>query len=158
MRMMGSRWAAAMFALIALSGCGAMPASAPAFVDAPDPGPGLSNVYIYRLGAYPSLRTPALLVDGRRVFRPREQAYTVVALAPGTHQVTLDWAADTGWPDLQFPIEVPAGEPLFLKISGDFTPASGGYYVAESNARRVDAALARAELRDCCRYQAPDAR
>lgn len=140
--------------LLLLGACATVPANAPAYSRAPDPAAGLSNVYIYRIGAYPTMRAPMISIDGRRVISPAERAYTVVALAPGLHQVEVNWAWDTGWPDLNFPIEVEADTPLYLKVSGSIEPTGGGF-LAGSSTEKVPQAVAEPEMIACCRYVRP---
>ena len=84
---------------------------------------------------------PAVKIDGRLIISPAEKAYTVVALAPGPHEVEVNWAWDTGWPDLKFTIDVEAAKPLYLKISGSFENR-GSTYLAGSSTQRVPQAIA----------------
>ena len=142
------------FVLTLFSGCATLPASAPAYTRASEAPSGQANVYIYRVGAYPSLRTPKIMIDGVAIIDPPEKAYTFISLPAGTHEFVVNWAWDTGWPDLKFPITVVAGMPLYIKISGRFEPNGTGY-TAGSIARVVSPAEAEQELSTCCRYMAP---
>jgi hypothetical protein len=141
--------------LLLLGACASVPANAPAYSRAPEPAEGLSNVYIYRIGAYPTLRAPMISIDGRNVISPAERAYTVVALAPGPHEVQVNWAWDTGWPDLKFPILVEAGKPLYLKVSGSFDNIGGNTYRAGSSTQELPQVVAEPEMTACCRYVRP---
>lgn len=143
--------------LLLLGACATVPANAPSYARAPDAPAGLSNVYIYRIGAYPTLRAPKVTIDGRFIISPAEKAYTAVALPPGPHVVEVNWAWDTGWPDLKFTIDVEAGQPLYIKISGSFENR-GLSYLAGSSAFRVAQEAAEPEMRACCRYVAPSTR
>lgn len=142
-----------------LSGCASVPSGAPPYARAPEPPSGNTNVYIYRLGAYPTLRTPSIVVDGKKVFDPPEKAYTVITLEPGAHKFVVNWSWDTGWPDLEFPFEVRSGTPLYIKISGSFDYKGSDYrgriYEAGSLAHAVSMSQAEAELTVCCRYIPP---
>ncbi len=137
-----------------LSACATVPMNAPTYVRAADPPAGQSNLYIYRIGAYPTLRAPIIYVDDQPIISPAERAYTVVPLPVGTREVRVDWAGDTGWPDLKFPIEIEGRAPLYIKISGSFENR-GSYYNAGSSARLVPQELAEPELLECCRYVRP---
>lgn len=141
-------------AILVLAGCAIVPSNAPTYARAADPPQGETNVYIYRIGAFPILRTPTILIDGKRIFDPPEKSYTVVALPPGPHEFKVDWAWDTGWPDLTLPMSVDT-QPLYIKISGSFTPKGARVYEAGSYAQRVAPAAAEAEMAQCCRYLAP---
>jgi hypothetical protein len=134
--------------------CATVPSNAPNYRRAANPGPGLANVYIYRIGAYPTLRTPKVTIDGSRIFDPPEKSYTVVTLPGGLHEMKIDWAWDTGWPDLDFPISVVAGQSLYIKISGSFRGTGRGFQ-AGSYAKEVPQATADYELANCCRLIAP---
>lgn len=147
------RWILLAMAL-ALSACATVPANAPTYSRAPEPQAGTTNVYIYRIGAYPTLRAPKVSIDGRFVISPAEKAYTAVALAPGPHVVEVNWAWDTGWPDLKFTIDVEAGKPLYIKISGSFQN-HGSSFTAGSSAYDVPQETAEPEMRACCRYVKP---
>lgn len=142
--------------MLFLGACASVPANAPTYARAPEAPAGLSNVYIYRIGAYPTLRAPAVRIDGRLIISPAEKAYTVVALAPGPHEVEVNWAWDTGWPDLKFTVDVEAATPLYLKISGSFQ-TRGSTYVAGSSTQRIPQAIAEREITACCRYVPPRA-
>ena len=134
--------------------CASVPANAPKYARAASPRAGYANVYVYRIGAYPILRTPTISIDDKTVFDPAEGSYTVVSVPVGRHQFKVDWAWDTGWPDLVFPIVV-SSEPLYIKISGSFTP-TGLQFEAGSYAHGVEPAAAEAELVQCCRYVSPN--
>ena len=137
------------------SGCAAIPSDAPAYVRATSAPAGLENVYIYRKGAYPTLRSPIIRVNTKEIVSPPEGSYTVFPIVPGVHTVTVEWSWDTGWPNLDFPIEVKPGESFFLKLSGSFDQVSGSTYSAGSVAQQVEPAAAEAEMAKCCRYIRP---
>lgn len=138
--------------LLLLGACASVPANAPAYRRAPEPAAGLTNVYIYRIGAYPTLRAPMVSIGQRRIISPAERAYTVVALPPGPHEVNVNWAWDTGWPDVTFTVEVEADKPLYLKVSGSFDQISGTTYLAGSSVQPVAQSVAEPEMTACCRY------
>lgn len=140
--------------MLLTAACATVPAQAPAFKRAADTPPGKANVYIYRIGAYPTLRKPTITVDGTTVFAPPERSYTVIALDRGQHELKVDWAWDTRWPDLAVPLTVES-EDLYIKITGSFDRAEGTTYRAGSYALKVDRAVAEAEMAKCCRYLAP---
>lgn len=140
---------------LSLSACATIPADAPSYSRAVDASPGYENVYIYRIGAYPTLRTPTVAIDGIKVFDPPEKGYTVVSLAKGTHELTVKWSWDTGWPNLTFPFNVTAAAPLYIKISGSFETVGVGQFKAGSLVQVIPHVLAESELTSCCRYIAP---
>lgn len=144
--------------LVFLTACAGVSSHAPAYARAPSPPASSANIYIYRIGAYPTLRTPTIKIDGARIFDPPEKAYTVVSLEEGVHKFTVNWAWDTGWPDLEFPLQVRAGSPKYIKISGSFDTSRSDANVLGSLAQLVPEPAAEAELRACCRYMAPRAR
>jgi hypothetical protein len=145
-------WPISAFAV--LSACAVVPKNAPPYSRAPDPPPGTANVYIYRIGAYPTARAPTVAIDNKPIFDPPERSYTVIVLPEGRHEFKVDWAWDTGWPDLTFPVAVESQTSLYIKISGSFTQ-SGLTYEAGSYARRVDQTAAELEMTKCCRYLTP---
>ncbi len=136
---------------LSLTACATVPSGAPSYSRAANPPSPNANVYIYRIGAYPTLRTPTVTIDGKAIFDPPEKSYTFVTLAPGSHEFKIDWSWDTGWPDLAFPLVVEPSVPIYIKISGSFTP-NGTHYTAGSVARAVQQPVAEQELSSCCRY------
>jgi hypothetical protein len=143
------------FAMALLSACATVPANAPTYRPVADAPAGWSNLYIYRLGAYPRLRTPAVSVDDGNVFDPPEGAFTVVRVPSGPHEVTVHWSWDTGWPNLKFQVATKSGGATYLKISGSFDTVGAGYFRAGSYANVVRPEFAEQELRNCCRYIPP---
>jgi len=137
--------------LMLLSACASIPDSAPRYERLPPAPDNLVNVYLYRVGANPTKRTPTIYIDEREVFDPPERAYTVLNLSPGKHSVATRWLWDTGAPNLSFPIDIPVGESYYLKLSGDFK-TSGGYWKTTSVVFHVDEKIAEQELKNCCRY------
>ncbi|HEY0157392.1 MAG TPA: hypothetical protein VGF28_08920 [Thermoanaerobaculia bacterium] len=142
------------FVTLALAACATVPANAPTYRRAPAAPPGKANLYIYRIGAYPTLREPTISVDGKVIFTPPEGAYTVVALEEGQHELKVDWAWDTRWPDLKLPLEIQSRD-LYMKISGSFTRSGLNDYEAGSYAFAVEQAVAEREIAACCRFLAP---
>jgi hypothetical protein len=136
---------------ILLSSCATIPDSAPPFEPAPPRIDGRINFYIYRIGAFPTKRTPTVFVDDREVFDPPEGAYTVVAVAPGMHRVRTVWSGDTGAPNLSFEIAVPSGKPYYLKLTGKLFSSYPRWH-NQSEAMSPDQGTAERELTACCRY------
>ena len=142
--------------LLLLSACATVPSSAPSYTLAAAPPEGYSNVYIYRHRAYPTLRAPMVQVNGIEVISMAEGAYTVVQLPPGEHHISVNWAWDTGRPDVDASFDVKADQPAYIKVSGSFEP-QGLNYIAGSLIGARTQAEAEPEMRACCRYVAPRA-
>jgi hypothetical protein len=138
---------------VVLTSCASVPA-APRFNPAAVAPPGKANVYIYRTGAYPTLSRPTISIDGKTIFAPPEGYYTVITLNEGLHEFKVDWAPDTQWPDVVFPLEVEYDD-VYIKISGSLTRKDGNEYLAGSYADPVDRVTAEAEMTQCCRYLPP---
>ena len=145
----------ALVVLLGLSACASVPSDAPAYRRLSDPDGGNSHLYFYRLGAYPKLRTPSVLVDSKLVFDPPEGAYTVVTLPAGMHTVKIDWSADTGWPDLEFQVTLQDRISHYLKITGS-SEMIGTSIRAGSRVVRMPQNEAEKEIRECCRYIPPE--
>ena len=142
------------FLAVVLVACATVPAGSPTYRRAPAAPPGKANLYIYRIGAYPTLRKPTISIDGKVIFTPPEGAYTIVTLEEGQHEFKVDWAWDTRWPDLKLPLEIESQD-LYIKISGSFTRSGFNEYEAGTYANRVDQTVAEREMAACCRYLAP---
>lgn len=141
-------------AMMLTGACATIPSDAPPFSRAAAAPAGLENLYIYRQGAYPTMRSPIVRINGKEIVSPPEGSYTVVPITPGTHTVLVEWSWDTGWPNLDFPIEVKPGESFYMKISGSFEQ-SGLNYRAGSSASQVEPVAAETEMKTCCRYIRP---
>ena len=139
--------------VLLVAGCAGVPRTAPAYSRAPDAPPGRANVYIYRIGAYPTMRIPTISIDGKVIFGPPEGSYTVVALPEGKHEFKVNWGWDTGWPDLDFPFSVESSA-RYLKLSGSYSPRGDGGFEAGSFAQWMNQSVAEPEMTKCCRYLA----
>ncbi len=155
-----------------MSACASvMPANAPDYARAEAPPAGQAHLYIYRNGAFPAKRTPRITVDGKRVFDPPEGAYTMLTLPPGQHVAEMTWTFDLKQPKRATPVTLGDRGVHYLKITGDFDyePPSFQQEVVMSMTAGVfsfphtfswlvempqDAA--EREMRDCCRYVAPE--
>lgn len=122
----------------------------PVDVDAP------ARLVVYRINAYPTLRTPKVMVNDRLMFRPKQRTYAEMQLPAGRHDIVVNWSKDTGWPDLAFVIDIAPGETKYLQISGSYTrgPTTGiatFEYEAGSMAYEVDPAQGAEDIRTCCK-------
>lgn len=122
----------------------------PVDVDAP------ARLVVYRINAYPTLRTPKVMVNDRLMFRPKQRTYAEMELPAGRHDIVVNWSADTGWPDLAFTLDLAPGETKYLQISGSYTrgPTTGiatFEYEAGSMAYEVDPEKGAEDIRTCCK-------
>jgi hypothetical protein len=154
----GLCWVCALAIVLALPSAHAQEAPASVPPDAPESAEttvmttvdAVSTLVVYRINAYPTLRTPKVMVNDRLMFRPKQKTYAEMNLPPGRHRIVVDWAMDTRWPDLGFEIELRPGETKYLQISGTFQ-ISGYEYTAGSMAREVDPVKGAEDIRTCCR-------
>lgn len=140
-----------------LVGCASLPSNAPPFTPALRAPDDYATVYFYRVGAYPKLRTPDVLIGGIKVYEPPELAYTWVYVKAGERKFRVQWARDTGWPPVEFARALTAGESYYIKISGSFedkglTSYNTITHVLGSWAELIPARQAEAELSACCKY------
>ena len=151
-------WACGLAIALALGGARAQEAPTPATPAPPEDAEttvmttvdAVSTLVVYRINAYPTLRTPKVMVNDRLMFRPKQKTYAEMDLPPGRHRIAVDWSMDTGWPDLGFEVEIRPGETKYIEISGSFT-RNGYEYAAGSVAREVDPAKGAEDIRTCCR-------
>jgi len=150
----GSAATVAILAL-ALTACATISENAPPYSPAPPPDQGSAIIYLYRVGAYPKLRTPGVYVDDRKIFDPPEKAYTWTYASEGRHNILIDWMWDTGAPDLKFNIDLKSGEAYYIKISGSFESkwlVFATLMKTGSSAKLIPRPEAEKELYECCRY------
>ena len=143
--------------LTVLAGCTTIPDDAPPYSRAASAPERYQNVYIYRLGAYPTNFTPEVSLDGSKVFDPPEKAYTALVLSEGEHSIHVHWSEMAGWPDVSDFFIVNSG-PVYIKISGSSEVLNMNWMKLGSSVRIVPQAEAESELRACCRYIKPGAK
>jgi hypothetical protein len=128
-------------------------ASSTTQTDVPPAAVATGRLVVYRINAYPTLRRPKVIVDGALMFRPKQKTYAEMELPSGRHNVVVNWPWDTGWPDLDFDIEIAPGETKYLQISGSFTPADSNSYEVGSAAYEVEPEKGAEDIRTCCKRQ-----
>lgn len=79
-------------------------------------------MYVYRVGAYPSLRLPDIKIDDASVFSPPELGYTWVYVKGGERSVQVDWPWDIGAPDLRFSRRFDAGSAYYRLWQSGWEP------------------------------------
>jgi hypothetical protein len=140
--------------MIFASACATVPADAPAFSRAAAAPAGFENLYIYRPPGPPIYGSPSIKIDSNEVASPPSWSYTVIPIASGQHTVLIDWGWWSGWPALDFPIQVKPGESLYLRIGSDLD-FSFMYDTRRSEAQEVESTVAEREMKQCCRYVRP---
>lgn len=138
-----------------LSGCAMIPLGALAYSPAREAPAGFSNIYLSRKGANPTLRSPVINIDGKRVLSPPAGSCSVLPLAVGVHAIEVNWSDDTGWPDLDFSLEARPGETQCLKLSGSYSYDSQKFRMG-SVVDRLSPVYAIPEMKLCCRYIRPE--
>lgn len=137
-------------------GCTTIPQDAPPYSPAPMANDDKGILYMYRLrDDYPTARAPNILIDNKQIFEPWVGAYTWIYLSPGTHKVKVDWPWDSGWPDLDFEVDIVSQKEHFLKISGSFQQSFSGFTMG-SKASYIDKNIAETELNECCKFIIPN--
>jgi hypothetical protein len=164
-----------LFLLLALGGLSActtvvVPPDAPPYRRAPPPQAGLSNLYIYRTGAFPKARAPSVRVDGKRMFDLPEGGYIMLTLPAGPHRVEIAWALDVRLRNRRVLVNLGDQGASYLKITGefDFRPGSAeeellvgmtadvlSHHQMYSWLVEMQQEDAERDLRDCCRNLAP---
>lgn len=110
-----------MFVLVA-QGCASVQ-TGPNFVNASEPGAGISLVYVYRPSSPPFLLSPEMKLDDIPITDLPSSSYFHVSVTPGEHLVTSDWHGVSGVAD---------GE-----IRHTFEPDTV-YYVRVANTMSID--------------------
>ncbi len=92
-------------------------ATGPLFVPAA-PVDGKAIVYVYRMNKDDGLaaRDAYFYVDDRHAFDLRPNGYSYIALAPGEHNLRLEWAWDVLAPPFTIPLTVRAGETHYYRL------------------------------------------
>lgn len=129
-----------------------LPPDAPPYSRAPAPPDGYALVYLYRIGAYPRLHLPDILINNQFAWEPPEHAYTWVHVKAGYTDFQIKWTF-SGWPNLSFTRPLKGGETYYLKFYGGHEGAAP--VKLSTMARFVEPAEAENELRSCCRFIPP---
>lgn len=147
--------------LSTLVGCASVPADAPGFAPAPPAPAGYATVYLYRVGAFPTLRKPNVMVNQALMVEPPELSYTWAHVKAGAVPFRVEWAIDTGWPPVAFSRDLASGQSYYFKLSGSSeNKGLTGYntvtHVMGTRVAVVAEAQAQAELLTCCKYIKPE--
>ncbi|MBS0225945.1 MAG: DUF2846 domain-containing protein [Proteobacteria bacterium] len=108
------------------------------------------KLVIYRLNAFPSMRTPQLRIDGKDIGRPKEKTYIELDLPPGSHRIEVLWAKDTGWPSLDFQLIVQMGQVTYFKLTGSYEKIDGMTRWLGTSMEPIDPSSAAQEIATCC--------
>lgn len=142
------------FAAVLLAACVTVPSDAPPYRPAPMAEAGSGTLYIYRTGNPRSIRAPDILVNGKLLVEPPFGAYTWSHYPAGSYRIQVKWAADVTTPNLDFNIDIRAGEDYYLRLTDTFR-AEGNLWKFATKADRVPKIQAETELTACCRYVKP---
>ena len=106
-------------AFVGLSACATDPAAGPAFAAAPEPSPGRTRLYVFRIDPHRSLSTVELAIDRQSKGNLRHGEYATFELAPGIHRLDLRQRGlafvSWGWNGEQ--LRAQAGETIYLEVS-----------------------------------------
>ena len=144
-----------------LAGCATAPSSAPGYRQAPPAPSGYATIYLYRVGAPPTLRKPNVVVNETLLVEPAEMTYTWAHIKAGSQAFRIEWAWDTGWPPVAFTRELAAGQSYYFKLSGSFeNKGLTGYntitHILGTRVGLVPQVQAESELAACCKYIQPE--
>ncbi|GAA5215225.1 hypothetical protein ACFSJ3_01805 [Corallincola platygyrae] len=156
-----------LFLIATLSGCAStIPDDAPAYSPAPPSPDGSGTLYIFRMKTDRSTEwVPQIYVERDMVTPLPAGAYTNIYLPEGKYRVRVVWPEKAYTPDLDFPIEVAAGEELYLSLKeqkrkvgalqkSKLRPADL-LYEYSNRAQFTEKKIAVLQLKECCRYLEP---
>ncbi|MFH2138787.1 MAG: DUF2846 domain-containing protein [Candidatus Omnitrophota bacterium] len=147
------------FLLMFISGCATVSKKLPQYEQITSLKDGYAIVYIYRDNAYPLLHSPMVTIDDKKIFQPKERAYSWVYLKDGKHKIKFNWGTLSGGADVEFELEVKNKQHYYLKLHGSY---SGEHKIImiettfTSIVSILDQEVAEKELIELdCRYVAP---
>ena len=104
---------------VGLSACATDPVAGPAFAAAPEPSPGRTRLYVFRIDPHPSLSTVELAIDRQSEGNLRHGEYATFELAAGIHRLDLRQRGlafvSWGWNGEQ--LRAQTGETIYLEVS-----------------------------------------
>ena len=137
---------------LALAGCAAAP-TGPKFAEMvlPQPPQDQALIVVYREYAEPTALGAKIDVDGTQIFDIPQTGFAHAIVAPGKHALALRWPAASGTPGWQGEAEWNAGQTYYYQLRG----SSGMGWHFKSGLDPVDAGLAHATMKTCCRLITP---
>ncbi len=116
------------------------------FEAAPPPPPGFALVYIYRPDCPPRLRGARIFIDGQKVAKLTNKAYTWFYVSEGSHALNTAWGSIyKGAEEVNKNLNIVAGESYYFRMSGT-TVTNYSYDSHTSALDPVTANLAEKEL------------
>jgi hypothetical protein len=137
-----------MCSLLGLAGCAAAP-TGPKFTEMvlPQPPQDKAMIVVYREYASPTKLAAKIDVDATQIFEIPQQGLAHSIVDPGKHAFALRWPAASGTPGWHGEADWQSGQTYYYQLRG----SSGHGWHFESSLDPVDAGLAHATMRGCCR-------
>lgn len=138
--------------LLSLAGCAAAP-TGPKFSEMvlPQPPQDKAMIVVFRDYAEPTALAGKVDVDATQIFEVPQTGFAHAPVDPGKHALALRWPAASGTPGWQGEAEWEAGKTYYYQLRG----SSGMGWHFKSGLDVVDAGLAQATMKTCCRLITP---
>lgn len=118
--------------------------------------PENANFIIYREYAEPTVWSPTIKIDGRKLAALGNRRYTATHLEPGTYSVKLVWPLLSGQRGKEIEVTIKEGETRYFEIVGISQVSGVGYQViyftVGSGIAEIEPAFAKAAIQQCCKF------
>jgi hypothetical protein len=112
-------------------------------------------VFVYREYAQPTVWSPTVKIDGRKVVAIRNRSYTAVRVKPGDHIVSLTWPIIAAQGGARMEVTVEKGKAHFVEVTGVSQYVPGVYIRTGSGIALVSPDHAVLTIEKCCKFSPP---
>lgn len=131
-------------------------ASDPETADVTTNMPENANFIIYREYAEPTVWSPTIKIDGKKLAALGNRRYTATHLEPGTYSIKLVWPLLSGQRGKEIEVTIKEGETRYFEIVGISQVSGVGYQViyftVGSGIAEIEPAFAKAAIEQCCKF------
>lgn len=136
--------------------------SAQAFANNPETAevtkdiPENANFFVYREYAEPTVWSPTIKIDGRKLAALGNRRFTATHLEPGTYSVKLVWPLLSGQRGKEIEVTIKEGETRYFEIVGISQVSGVGfqviYFTVGSGIAEIEPEFAKAAIQQCCKF------
>lgn len=118
--------------------------------------PENANFVVYREHAEPTVWSPTIKIDGKKLVALGNRRYTATYLTPGTYSIKLVWPLLSGQYGKEIEVTIKEGETRYFEIVGVSRVSGVGYQVIYftmgSGIAEIQPAFAEAAIQQCCKF------
>ena len=113
-----------------------------------------ANLFIFRDHAEPTLFSPTVKVDDRKVISIGEDRFTATRIAPGAHRISMAWPFLAKQPRVSGEFTLVEGQPIYFEVKGRSRYEVFAFRM-ETSLLQLPAEQGATRIRACCRFIPP---